>query len=97
MFDPVAAGEAAAAMDDIGGFVEYAADAYDATAGADAVVIMTEWNEFRSLDLARVRDLARGRVLVDTRNVLDMAQARALGFAYYCTGRELAGAGLVPA
>jgi UDPglucose 6-dehydrogenase len=97
VFDPVAAGEAAAAMDDIGGFVEYAADAYDATAGADAVVIMTEWNEFRSLDLARVRDLARGRVLVDTRNVLDMAQARALGFAYYCTGRELAGAGLVPA
>lgn len=97
VFDPVAAGEATDALADVSPRVEYAADAYEAAAGADAVVIMTEWNEFRSLDLSRLRHLVRQPVLVDTRNVLDMAQARALGFSYYCTGRELAGASAVPA
>jgi UDPglucose 6-dehydrogenase len=96
VFDPVAAQEAAHALADLGS-IAYAADAYDAATGADAVVIMTEWNEFRSLDLARLKELLREPVLVDTRNVLDMAQARALGFAYHSTGRDLAGATVVPA
>jgi UDPglucose 6-dehydrogenase len=97
VFDPVAAGEAAHALADLDGRIHYAADAYTAAAGADALVIMTEWNEFRSLDLARLKALMRQPVLVDTRNVLDMALARGLGFTYACTGREMAGAGLVPA
>ena len=49
---------------------------------------MTEWNEFRGLDLHRVRALMAGPVIVDARNVLDPAQTRALGFAYFCTGRQ---------
>ena len=97
VFDPVAAGEAARALPDLGRSIIYAADAYDAAMDADAVVIMTEWNEFRSLDLPRLKTLLRQPVLIDTRNVLDMAQVRALGFRYHCTGRELAGTGMVPA
>jgi UDPglucose 6-dehydrogenase len=54
-------------------------------------VIMTEWNEFRSLDLARLAVLMTGRVIVDTRNILDLAQVRGFGFEYFCTGREQAG------
>jgi UDPglucose 6-dehydrogenase len=97
LFDPAAADEAAHALAGLEGSITYTADAYDAARGADAVVIMTEWNEFRSLDLRRLKNLLREPVLVDTRNILDMAQARELGFAYYCTGRELAGASVVPA
>jgi UDPglucose 6-dehydrogenase len=53
---------------------------------------MTEWNEFRGLDLQRVKTLMSSPIIVDARNVLDPAQTRGLGFAYYCTGRERAGA-----
>ncbi|MBA3884170.1 MAG: UDP-glucose/GDP-mannose dehydrogenase family protein [Acidobacteria bacterium] len=91
VFDPVAGDEAAHALDDLRGSMIFAADAYDAASGADAVVIMTEWNEFRSLDLPRLKTLVGRPVLIDTRNVLDPSQARALGFTYACTGREMAG------
>ena len=97
VFDPVAAKEAAHALADLAGSITYAADAYDAAIGADALVIMTEWNEFRSLDLPRLKELLRGPVVIDTRNVLDMTQARAFGFAYHSTGRDLAGRAVVPA
>jgi UDPglucose 6-dehydrogenase len=96
VFDPVASQEGAHALAGLGA-IDYAADAYDAAAGADALVIMTEWNEFRSLDLTRLKTLLREPVLIDTRNVLDMTQARALGFAYHSMGRDLAGATVVPA
>ena len=49
---------------------------------------MTEWNEFRSLDLDLLRQVMASRVIVDTRNVLDPTLARAAGFVYACTGRE---------
>jgi UDPglucose 6-dehydrogenase len=91
LFDPVATREAAAHLADIDGSVRYADDAYDAATGADGVVIMTEWNEFRSLDLERLKAVVRQPVLIDTRNVLDLAQVRALGFTYSCTGREQVG------
>ncbi len=97
VFDPVAAGDAAHALADLSASITYAADAYDAADGADAVVIMTEWNEFRSLDLPRLKSLLREPVLIDTRNVLDMGQARSLGFAYYSTGRDRVGVSVVPA
>ena len=87
-FDPVAAQEAAAALGDLNGQITYVTDAYSAAAGADAVVIMTEWNEFRSLDLDLLRQVMASRVIVDTRNVLDPTLARAAGFVYACTGRE---------
>lgn len=66
-FDPVAIPEAERALREHADRIFYAADAYDAVAGASAVVIMTEWNEFRALDLDRVKKLVARPVLVDTR------------------------------
>jgi len=62
-------------------------DAYDAVGGADALVVLTEWNEFRGLDIARVRDAMRGRVVVDLRNVFDPARITAAGMVYTGVGR----------
>ncbi len=67
--------------------VRFAADPYSCAEGADAVVIMTEWNEFRALDLARLRDVMRGDVLVDLRNVYNAELAAQHGFAYTSIGR----------
>lgn len=67
--------------------VTFAEDAYDAAKGAHALALVTEWNEFRRLDLARVRRVMRRRVLVDLRNVYEPAAVRRLGFEYTCVGR----------
>ena len=91
-FDPVAHAPAAEALADVAQTVAFPPNAYEAVDGANALVIMTEWNEFRGLDLQRVRTLMSSPIIVDARNVLDPAQTRGLGFAYYCTGRERAGA-----
>jgi UDPglucose 6-dehydrogenase len=87
-FDPVASAAAARALDDVRERITFAADAYDALAGADALVIMTEWNEFRGLDLERVRRAMVRPLLIDARNVLDPIRTRQLGFEYLCTGRQ---------
>jgi UDPglucose 6-dehydrogenase len=60
---------------------------YDAAEGADALVLATEWNQFRSLDLERLKRLLARPVVVDLRNVYDPAMMRALGFEYSCVGR----------
>lgn len=67
--------------------VTYCANPYDAAKDSDAVVLLTEWDEFRSLDLARLRDLMRRPVLIDGRNILDPETARALGLHYIGMGR----------
>ncbi|WP_423142022.1 UDP-glucose dehydrogenase family protein [Parablastomonas sp. CN1-191] len=67
--------------------VEMKSGAYDAIAGADAVVMVTEWDAFRALDLARVKRIAAAPVLVDLRNVYDPAELRAQGFTYVSVGR----------
>jgi UDPglucose 6-dehydrogenase len=67
--------------------VTFAASAYEAVKGADAMALVTEWNEFRKLDLAKVRRAMRRRVIVDLRNVYDPVAVRRLGFEYTCVGR----------
>ncbi|NCU11311.1 MAG: UDP-glucose/GDP-mannose dehydrogenase family protein [Sphingomonadaceae bacterium] len=67
--------------------VDMAANAYAAIEGADAVVIVTEWDAFRALDLDRVKRIAKAPVLVDLRNIYDPAEVRAKGFAYSSVGR----------
>ncbi|MEL6299491.1 MAG: UDP-glucose/GDP-mannose dehydrogenase family protein [Pseudomonadota bacterium] len=67
--------------------VAYADDAYDCCAGADALVIVTEWEQFRALDLDRIKGLMRTPVLVDLRNIYEAARVRDLGFAYSSVGR----------
>jgi UDPglucose 6-dehydrogenase len=83
-FDPEGMGEAKKLLSD----VTFAPTAYEAMVGAHALVIVTEWNEFRALDLARVRALLASPTVVDLRNIYkpgDMADA---GFSYFSIGRD---------
>jgi UDPglucose 6-dehydrogenase len=67
--------------------VELAEDAYDLAQGCDALVVVTEWNEFKNLDLVRIGDLMTGNVLIDGRNIYEPEQIKELGFYYRGIGR----------
>jgi UDPglucose 6-dehydrogenase len=67
--------------------VAYCRDALDAASGADAVILITEWNEFRALSPVRLKDAMRGLVLVDLRNAWDPIAMRQAGFDYNGIGR----------
>ena len=67
--------------------IEYCGDIYETLTEADAVVLLTEWNAYRGLDLERVRSLMRGDVFVDLRNVYEPARMREAGFRYDSVGR----------
>jgi len=82
-YDPVAMETAQRVSRDI----VFCGDAYAAAEGADALVLVTEWNEFKQVDMARVAAAMRRKVLVDGRNVYEPAQMRALGFEYRGVGR----------
>ncbi|HEX6742039.1 MAG TPA: UDP-glucose/GDP-mannose dehydrogenase family protein [Sphingomicrobium sp.] len=82
-FDPVAREQAEKVLSGIA----YAADAYAAADGADAVVIVTEWDEFRALDLDTLAARMRGKALVDLRNVWDPHEAERAGLSYFGVGR----------
>lgn len=82
-YDPEGMKEAAKLMAD----VVFCKDAYDAMAGADAVVILTEWNEFRALDLERVKDLLGGPIVVDLRNIYSPEEMSSVGIRYTSIGR----------
>ena len=62
--------------------------AYECAKGADALVIVTEWNEFRRPDFARMRTLMRGPVVFDGRNLFTPEQMKQNGFTYYSIGRH---------
>jgi UDPglucose 6-dehydrogenase len=62
-------------------------DPYAAIDGADVIVIVTEWDAFRALDLKRVKELAAAPVLVDLRNIYNPDDMRAAGFTYLSVGR----------
>ncbi len=68
--------------------VTFGANAYDAARGADVLVLVTEWNEFRRLDLKRIRRTMRRRAIVDLRNIYDPEAVRRLGFGYTSVGRN---------
>jgi UDPglucose 6-dehydrogenase len=88
-YDPEGAKEARALLPGI----SLCASAYEALEGADGVVILTEWNEFRALDMARVKSLLRHPLMVDLRNIYRPAQMAAEGFTYISVGRATVGAG----
>jgi len=67
--------------------IDYAPHSYDALAGADALAIVTEWAEFREPDFTRMHELMRSPAIFDGRNLFDVAQMRAKGFAYHSIGR----------
>ncbi len=91
-YDPAGQQEAAKLLQG----VEYGHDAYTVLEGADCVAILTEWNEFRALDLSRVRDLLAQPVMVDLRNIYKPAEMAAAGFAYYSVGRPSVPPGKAP-
>ena len=68
--------------------VRYCDDIYDAMTGADAVILMTEWNAYRGLDLRRILEIMRGKVFIDLRNVYEPDEMRAAGFSYTSVGRS---------
>ena len=82
-FDPAGMEEARALLDG----VVWCNDSYEAMAGADALVILTEWNEFRALDLERARSLLRTPLVVDLRNIYEPAEMAAAGLRYVSIGR----------
>ncbi len=86
--DPVAAHGVARIMPDL----DLRGNAYEVATGADAVVMCTEWNEYKQIDMEKVRGIMRTPVLVDGRNVYDPARMRELGFVYRGMGRGNSGA-----
>jgi UDPglucose 6-dehydrogenase len=82
-FDPVAMDEARHCLPDI----DYAEDEYDAISGADILVIITEWNQFRALDMERVKSLLKTPKIADLRNIYEPEDMREMGFEYVGVGR----------
>jgi UDPglucose 6-dehydrogenase len=82
-YDPVAKAEAMKILPDI----VYADDEYAAVTGVDALVFVTEWNQFRALDMARIRDLMKSPKIADLRNIYEPEDMREMGFEYVGVGR----------
>jgi UDPglucose 6-dehydrogenase len=82
-YDPQAMGEALKLLPDL----VTCDNAYEACSEADALVLVTEWNQFRMLDLARIKSLLRQPVIVDLRNIYEPGPMREAGFRYFCVGR----------
>ncbi len=83
-YDPAAMDGARKLLPD----VEYSVDSYALADGADGLVLVTEWNEFRHLDLGRIKASMRKPVMVDGRNIYDPSVMRGLGFTYRSIGRD---------
>jgi len=83
-YDPEGMHEAKSVLKD----VSWCNDAYEAMAGADAVAILTEWNEFRGLDLPRIKSLLKHPIVIDLRNIYNPEEMRDAGFIYSCVGRK---------
>ncbi len=88
-YDPVAMENGARELPE----VQMMPDPYTLSEGCDALVVVTEWNEFKNLDLTRIREAMRQPVLVDGRNIYDPAIAQAMGFIYRGVGRGYNGEG----
>jgi UDPglucose 6-dehydrogenase len=86
VFDPEGMAEAKRLMPEL----TYCDDAYATMANADALVLITEWNEFRALDLERVKTLLRAPLVIDLRNIYKPAEMIAAGLTYHSVGRPSA-------
>ncbi|MCX9156660.1 UDP-glucose/GDP-mannose dehydrogenase family protein [Niveibacterium sp. 24ML] len=86
-YDPVAVHEAQRVLPETSALT-FAADPYSAANDADALIVVTEWKEFRSLDISQLRDRMKGRLIIDGRNIFDPVVISALGFDYRGIGRK---------
>ncbi|HIC93040.1 MAG TPA: UDP-glucose/GDP-mannose dehydrogenase family protein, partial [Anaerolineae bacterium] len=82
-YDPAAMENAKRILKD----VTYCSSAYEVAEGSDALIVVTEWNEFRQLDMARIKGAMRQPVLIDGRNIYDPQKMREMGFIYRGIGR----------
>lgn len=83
-YDPVAMTNAARVLPPI----EYAQNGYAAATGAHALVVVTEWNEFKEINLKKLASVMEGRILIDGRNIYDPRRVREAGFSYHGIGRK---------
>jgi UDPglucose 6-dehydrogenase len=90
--DPAAMDEARRRLGDGGGKIRYAETGYDALPSADALVIVTDWNEYRHPDFNRVRATLKRPIVVDGRNLYDPRKMSSVGLTYYSIGRSTVGA-----
>ncbi len=84
VYDPAGMDEAKKVFKDK---VIYNNNMYDMLEGCDALVVMTEWNQFRNPDWSKIKDALKQPLIVDLRNVYDVAKMKELGFQYYSVGR----------
>lgn len=82
-FDPAAMEEAKKVLSDI----IYCQDTYEVAKDSDALIFITEWNQFRSLDLAKIMSLMKSPIIIDLRNIYDPEKMKEKGFNYTCVGR----------
>ena len=82
-YDPIAMDKAKGVLKN----VEYGRDPYEVAKDSDALVIVTEWQEFQRIDLERIRDLMVNPVIVDGRNIYEPEKMKELGFIYRSIGR----------
>jgi UDPglucose 6-dehydrogenase len=74
-------------METFGDRIILAENNYDALAGADALLVVTEWNAFRMPDFERIKNELKTPIIFDGRNIYDPKKMEELGFSYYCIGR----------
>ena len=84
-FDPIAMDDAKTVFH---AKIKYAKGPYDCVKGADAVIILTEWNEFRNLELLKIKTLMKTPNFFDLRNIYEPEKMKRLGFNYFCVGRR---------
>jgi UDPglucose 6-dehydrogenase len=83
-YDPVAMDVAKDLLED----VDFCKSAYEVADGSDALVLLTEWNQFRMLDIKKIKSLLRSPIVVDLRNIYEPENMKKFGFTYVCVGRE---------
>ena len=84
-FDPIAMEDARSLFQNR---IKYSKGPYDCARGADAVVILTEWNEFRNLELLKIKTMLKSPNFFDLRNIYEPEKMKRLGFNYFCVGRR---------
>jgi len=87
VFDPEGMKEAKEYLKKYSDKILWCKDSYEASKGSDALVILTEWNEFRALDLKRLKKLLNKPVIIDLRNIYNPLELKSLGFEYFSLGR----------
>ena len=88
LFDPEGMKEAKTIFKKFHKKIEWCNDSYDACNKADALVILTEWNQFRVLDLKKLKKLLNQPIIIDLRNIYNPEEVKNMGFKYYSLGRN---------